>query len=117
MPLTTKGTAHLYGITAGVAHIANATVLSFSLNSSNKNTAETVNEIGNEIERRYDDLHQEGSLTIRPRTGFTPLVPGANYSYNTVVFEVVSEGREEQSQGFITLTYEIKKSEYITITV
>lgn len=114
MSLTTKGTAHLYGISGGVAIVANATVLSFSLNSSNKNTAETVNEIGNEIERRYDDLHQEGTLTLRPRSGFTALVPGANYTYNSVAFEIISEGREETSQGFVTLTYNIKKSEYVS---
>jgi len=86
MALTTKGTAHLYGIVGGVAIVTNATVISWSLNSSNKNVAETANEIGNEIERRYDDLHQEG----------------------------ISEGREEQNQGFVTLTYAIKKSEYVS---
>ncbi len=114
MALTTKGTAHLYGIVGGVAIVANATVISWSLNSSNKNVAETANEIGNEIERRYDDLHQEGTLTIRPRSGFTALVPGANYTYNSVAFEIISEGREEQNQGFVTLTYAIKKSEYVS---
>ena len=114
MALTTKGTAHLYGIIGGIAVVSNATVISFSLNSSNKNVAETTNEIGNEIERRYDDLHQEGTLTIRPRTGFDPLVPGGEYTYATVEFEVVSEGREEQNQGFVTLTYAIKKSEYVS---
>jgi len=114
MSLTTKGTAHLYGIEGGVAVVTNATVISFSLTSANKNVAETANEIGNEIERRYDDLHQDGTLTLRPRSGFTPLVPGANYTYDGVAFEVVSEGREEQNQGFQTLTYTIKKSEYIS---
>jgi len=114
MSLTTKGTAHLYGIDGGVAIVTNATVLSFSLNSSNKNTAETVNEIGNEIERRYDDLHQEGTLVLKIRSGFTELVPGANYTYDSVAFEVVSQGREETSQGFQTLTYAIKKSEYVS---
>ena len=114
MSLATKGTAHLYGIQGGVAIVTNATVLSFSLNKSNKNTAETANEIGNEIERRYDDLHEEGTLTLRPRSGFTNLVPGANYTYDSVAFEVVSEGNEEQNQGFVTITYAIKKSEYVS---
>jgi len=114
MSLQVKGTPHLYGITGGIAIIANATVLSFSLNSSNKNTGETVNEIGNEIERRYDDLHKDGTLTLRPRSGFTALVPGGNYTYNGVTFEVVSEGREETSQGFVTLTFNIKSSEYVS---
>jgi len=53
-------------------------------------------------------------LTIRPRSGFTALVPGANYTYNSVAFEIISEGREEQNQGFVTLTYAIKKSEYVS---
>ena len=116
MALTTKGTAHLYGIDGGVAIVTNATVLSFSLTKANANVAQTQNEIGNEIERRYDDLHQDGSITLRPRSGFTALVPGANYTYDSVMFEVVSEGREEANQAFQTLTYTIKKSEYITLS-
>ena len=114
MSLTVKGTAHLYGIQGGVDVVVNATVLSFSLDKSNKNTAETANEIGNEIERRYDDLHQEGTLTLRPRSGFTNLVPGANYTYDGTTFEVVSEGTAEQNQGFVAITYAIKKSEYVS---
>lgn len=111
-----KGTAHLYGITGGVAVVTNATVISFSLNKAHQNTAQTQNEIGNEIERRYDDLHQDGTLVIRPRSGFTPLVPGDNYTYNGTAFEIVSEGREEEQRGFVTLTYAIKKSEYVSYT-
>lgn len=113
MAATAKGTAHLYGIQAGTAVVTNATVLSFSLNKAHKNTGETQDEIGNEIERRYDDLHEEGTLVVRPRTGFTNLVPAATYSYDGVTFEIVSEGVAEQNQGFVAITYQIKKSEYI----
>jgi len=116
MALTTKGTAHLYGIVGGVAIVTNATVLSFSLTKANANVNQTKNEIGNEIERRYDDLHEDGSITLRPRSGFTALVPGANYTYNSVMFEIVSEAREEANEGFVSLTYAIKKSEYITLS-
>ena len=114
MAASVHGTAHLYGITGGVAIVTNATVLSFSLDSEHQNKAQTVNEIGNEIERRSDDLHKNGTLTLRPRSGFTPLVPGAEYTYNSVTFEVISEGRQEESQGFVTLTDTIKSSEYIS---
>ena len=114
MSLSTKGTANLYGIQGGVAIISNATVMSFSLTSANVNLAQTQNEIGNEIERRSDDLHKDGSITLRPQAGFTNLVPGANYTYDSVAFEVISEGNEEQNQGFVALTYAIKSSEYIT---
>ncbi len=116
MSLQTKGTAHLYGITGGVAIVTNATVLGFSLNSANANASQTKNEIGNVIEERYDDLTKEGTLTIRPRSGFTPLVPGANYTYNSAAFHITTEGREETNEGFVTLTYGIKSSEYITLS-
>lgn len=115
MAETTHGTAHLYGITAGVAAVANATVLSFSLTSEHKNRSQTVNEIGNEIEDRYDDLHKTGSLTLRPRTGFTPLTAGSVYTYDSVTFIITSQGVEETSSGHKTVTYAIKTSEYITL--
>jgi hypothetical protein len=114
MAASTQGTAHLYGISAGVASVTDATVLSFSLGKSHQNTAQTANEIGNEIERRYDDLHEEGTLTLRPRSGFTPLTVGGTYTYDSVEFEVVSETNDEVNQGHQQLTYAIKKSEYIT---
>jgi hypothetical protein len=113
MAAVVKGTAHLYGITGGVAIISNATVISFSLDKEHQNQASTLNEIGNEIERRYDDLAQTGTLVIRPRSGFTPLNPAADYTHNSVAFEIVSEGRQEEQQGFVTLTYAIKKTEFV----
>jgi len=114
MPLTTKGTPHLYGITGGVAVIADATVLSFSLTSANKNVSQTLDERGNEIERRYDDVHRDGSITIRPRQGFVTIVPGQNFVYDGVTFEIVSVGEEETQSDFKTITYTILSSEYIS---
>lgn len=114
MAATIQGTAHLYGIQGGVGIVTNATVISFSLDKAHKNTSQTQNELGNEIERRYDDLHQDGTLVIRPRSGFTALTIGGTYTYNSVAFEVVSEGRQEENQGFVTLTYTIKKSEFVS---
>lgn len=109
-----QGTAHLYGIAAGVGAVTNATVLSFTLGKEHQNKAQTVNEIGNEIERRYDDLHQDGTLVLRARSGFTPLTVGGTYTYDSVEFEVVSESKSETPQGFHDYTYTIKKSEYIS---
>lgn len=113
MASSTQGTAHLYGIQAGVGVVTNATVLSLSFSKQHQNTGQTEDEIGNQIERRYDDLHQDGTLVLRPRAGFTPLTIGGTYSYSGTTFEVVSEGIEEQQKGFMQYTYAIKKSEYI----
>jgi hypothetical protein len=115
MSAVTHGTAHLYGIQGGVGVITNATVLDFSLDSSLANVGETMNELGNVIERRMDDLTKEGTITIQPRSGFTPLVPGTVYTYNSVKFIITSEGRKETQKGFVTLTYNILTSEYITL--
>jgi len=114
MAVSVQGTAHLYGIQGGVGVVTNATVLSISFSNQHQNTAQTQNEIGNEVERRYDDLHNDGTLTLRPRSGFTPLTVGGTYAYDGTTFEVVSEGVEEQNQGFMSYSYQIKKSEYIT---
>jgi hypothetical protein len=113
MAAVIKGEAHLYGIQGGVAVVEDATVISFSLTREHKNTAQTLDEIGNEIERRYDDLHKDGTLVIRPRSGFTDLDPATTYAYDGVTFEIISEGREEQQKDFVTLSYTIKASEYI----
>jgi hypothetical protein len=114
MSAIVKGTAHLYGIQAGVAAITNATVVSVSLNKEYKNTSETVNEIGNVIERRYDDLTTEGTITIRPRSGFTSLLSGTNVTYGGVSYEVYGEGRQEEQAGFVTITYNIRQSANIS---
>jgi len=112
--VTVQGTPHLYGISGGVGVIADCTVISFDLDSEHANKGETVDEIGNLIEERYDDLTSTGTITLRPRAAFTPLTLGGAYTYNTVAFTVISEGRKEQQKGFISLTYKIKKSEFIT---
>lgn len=114
MAVTTQGTAHLFGIQAGVGAVTNATVLSFSKKSSHANQNETVNEIGNVIEDRMDDIHVESTLVLRPRSGFTPLVPGAAYTFGGITYTVKDEQIDEQSTGFMTYTYTLLGREYIT---
>lgn len=114
MSVTTQGTAHLFGIQAGVGAVTNATVLSFSKKTAHANQAETVNEIGNVIEDRMDDLHVEATLVLRPRSGFTPLVPGAAYTFGGVTYTVKDESIDEQSAGFMTYTYTLRGLEYVT---
>lgn len=116
MALVTKGTAHLYGIIAGVGAIANATVLSFSTDSTHANVGETVSEIGNKIEHRTDDLTVTGTITIRARAAYAVLAAAAQITYDSVIYRINSVGRAEESQGFVTITYAIERNEYITLT-
>ncbi len=108
-----QGGPHLYGIQGGIGVIQDATVISFSLDSSHKNVGVMLDEVGNEQEWRFDDLQHEGTITLTPKDDFTPLVVGDAYSYNTKPFVVMSEGRQEEQQGFVVLTYAIKKGQYI----
>jgi hypothetical protein len=111
-----QGSAHLFGISGGVGVITNATVVSFSLDKEHNNVTETLDELGNKIEDRRDDLHQTGTITLRPRSGFTPFVVGNQAAYNSVQFVFTSEGRAEEQSGHQVLTYNVLTTEYITLS-
>ncbi|WP_395736276.1 hypothetical protein [Prosthecobacter sp.] len=107
MAATILGTAHLYGVEGTVS---NATVLSFRDKESAKNTAETIDENGNEIERRYDDVHNEVSIRVRARSGYTKAAPGSTITYNAITYEVVDTEKDTQNKGFREYTINAKKS-------
>lgn len=111
MPATTRGTAHLYGISGT---ISNATVTDFKEKAQNQNEDSTVNESGNEIERRYDDLAKEATITLKIRSGYTVPDPGSTVAYESVTYDVVSIERTQVAKGFRLVTLNLKKTEYIT---
>lgn len=111
-----KGTAHVFGIAAGVGAITNATVLSFNINDEHANKAETKNEIGNLIEERMDDLTKIGTITLKIRSGYTVAAAATVLVYQTVSYLITKVGRAETSGDFVVITYDIKSSEYITLT-
>lgn len=116
MSAIVKGTAHLYGITAGVGPVTNATVLSFSMDDEHANVSQTVNEIGNVIEDRRDDLTKTGSITLRIRSGYTVPAAGSVFTYNSVPYQITKVSRQEESTGFVAITCDIKTSEYVTLS-
>jgi len=116
MAAVTKGTAHVWGIAAGTSAITNATVLSFSLDEEAVNTGTTVNEIGNVIERRYDDITKTGSITLKIRSGYTVAAAATQITYNSILYIVEKVARAEQSGDFVVITYDIKTSEYVTLS-
>jgi hypothetical protein len=110
MAATVLGTAHLYGIEGTVS---NATVLKFDVKQSCKNVAVTEDETGREIERRYDDIHYDASLTIRLRTSYSLPAIGSTLTYNSIVYEVVEHTKNTTNKGFRELTLTVKKSEAV----
>jgi len=107
MPATVLGTAHLYG---NEGTVTNATVLNFRDKLSAANQAQTEDETGNVIERRYDDNTNDASITLRMRTSYSIPNPGATLTYNSVTYEVVDAEKSTQNKGFREVTLNIKKS-------
>jgi len=115
MAAESKGTAHLWHISAGVGAITNATVTAFSLDEEQANKGVTLNEIGNKIEDRRDDLTKTGSITVKIRAAYTVAAAFTNITYNTVKYMITKVSRAEQAGESITITYAIETSEYITL--
>jgi len=113
MAATVKGTAHLYGISGTVA---SATVLSFRERTFAANTAQTEDEDGNVIERRYDDTTNEATITIRMQSAYTPPTIGSTITYDSVTYEVVDIEESQQNKGFRELTINVMKSAEISYT-
>lgn len=113
MAAVVKGTAHLYGI-AGTQ--SNATVLNFREKLNTANNATTENESGNIIERRYDDITKEASITLRQRTSWTAPAVGDQLTYNSVIYIVVDVEKSETNKGFRESTLNLITSEGITLS-
>jgi hypothetical protein len=107
----TFGTAHLYGIEGTISGV---TVADFKLKSKQANFEQCLDENGNVIERRYDDIHYEASITVILQSGFTSPTPGSTLSYGGVVYEVVDVDHTEQAKGARRETYNLVNSQYIT---
>lgn len=113
MAAVTKGTAHLYGI-AGTQ--SSCTVLNFREKLHTQNNATTENESGNVIERRFDDITKEASITIRQRSGWTAPAVGDQLTYNSVIYIVQDVEKSETNKGFRESTINLITSEGITLS-
>ncbi len=111
MAATVLGTAHLYGIEGTVS---NATVLKFDVKQSCANVSTTENESGVVVERRYDDITFDATITLRLRSSYTLPAIGSTMSYNSITYEVVEHTKNTVNKGFRELSMTLKKSEGIT---
>ena len=110
---TTHGTAHVFGVSGT---ITTATVQSFSITEDEQNKTSTLDESGNEIERRRDDKISEGSITLRYQSGYTVAASGDVITYDSVNYEVDSVDKTETNNAHVEVTYSIKTTEYVTLT-
>lgn len=115
MAATDYGTAHLYGIDGT---FTNATVASQSIKSEPANKSEVVDESGNVIERRYDDVTTTGSFKLVLRSGTTiPTAGGTVTPPGTgVLSEVQSVSKEQEARGHRMATVEFIKSPGVAVS-
>ena len=116
MALDTKGTAHIFGITAGVEAVTNATVQSFSKSKSKTNLSETVNELGNKIERRSDDVQTEVNITLKIQASYSIPEVGDLLVYNSVSYDIITVEEGETNNAHVVVTITAMVSEYISNT-
>lgn len=114
MSETVKGTAHIWGIQGGT--ITNATVQSYSVTESFNNTAETMDEDGNRIEVRGDDLVKSGTITIKVQASYTKPSVFDNLTYDSDTFWIETIDKAESNGDFVIYTLSITNSEYITLS-
>ncbi len=113
MSLTTFGTAHVFGV-AGT--ITNATVQSFNVTEDFQNRTNTLDEDGNEIERRMDDIVSSGDITIRIQAAFSIPNAGELLTYDSIEYEIITVGQAKTNDAHVVVTLSIKTTEHVDLS-
>lgn len=112
MAATVYGTAHIYGVNGNISGV---TVNSFRFTDAPLNTAQVDNEIGNQIERRYDDVHKDAVIEVTLRANYNiPNSKGTILAYGGSNYEIQSLEKSEEKKSYQILTFNLKNSENIT---
>lgn len=110
MSARTYGTVHLYGIDTS---ISNGTITDESFEDVCANGSLVVDETGNKIHERMDDITTSGTVTIIMRASYAPPVVGGTFTYNGTLYRVKGVGRKKTSRGFRVCELRLEASEYI----
>ena len=113
MAAITHGTAYLFGVSGT---ITDAAVQSFQLKDEHQNNTQVMDEIGNEVTNRHDDIVNEGTITLKHESGYTVETAEATITYDSVVYRVTSVDKNQVNNDHREITYGIKTTEYVTIT-
>lgn len=113
MAAIVKGTAHIFGVVTGT--ITNASIQSYTYKKAPKNTSETVDEVGNEIEWRLDDIQTEITFEIKLKAAYTEPAIGDVLTFNSIAYCIMSIDGKEEAKAHKMLTLTAKKGGF-TIT-
>lgn len=109
--------ANTYGLTAvtwGVPVFTGFVVQSSSIATKNNVEAIVVNETGQEVHWRFDDLMNELSLEMLITTGTSP-APGAEITYNSIKYVVTACDVKSANKAFTVVSVKAKNTANITL--
>ena len=112
MAAITHGTAFLFGVSGT---ITDAAVQSFQIKDEHQNNTEVMDEDGNEISNRHDDLATEGTIVLKHESGFTPNAAETVITYETIKYRVTSVDKNQTNGDHREITYSIKTTENVTL--
>ena len=106
MAAVTKGNIYVYGIDSGV--FTNAVLNSINFDQAFNNTGNVLDENGNVIFERMDDIHTTGSATM-VLSGDTGLalddtLSVDEFTYDSVTYYITDMSVAKTSQGFRELS-------------
>ena len=112
MASITHGTAYLFGVSGT---ITDAAVQSFQLKDEHQLNATVMDEDGIEVSNRHDDIVNEGTITLKHESGYTPLTPEAIITYETIKYRVTSVDKNQVNNDHREITYGIKTTSGVTL--
>jgi len=111
MAAVNHGEAFLYGVDGTITGCA---VQSVSRKKSFANVAEVVNEQGNRITKRYDDISDDITIELIPKSTYAVPTAGSRLTFDGVSYIIESIDDKQEAKGFVRYTLTCTKPEYIT---
>jgi hypothetical protein len=107
------GDAYIFGIDGT---ITGCSVQSVQRKKSFANTTEVVNENGNRVHKRYDDVDDAITIELIPKAaGFTEPVAGTKLVWKSVNYIVESVDDKREAKGFVRYTLACVKPQYVNV--
>jgi len=111
MSATTHG---LTTLTFGVPTLTGYVIQSYDSSTKAANVVEVMDEQGNRVVSRYDDITTEITIDAKLAGASLP-APGSTVTYNTIVYEVLSIDKKGVNKDFTTVSIKGKVSAGISL--
>lgn len=113
MAAINKGTAvYVFGIDDG--SVTSATITAISVKEEYNNVGEVKGEDGKIIEKRFDDRHKTGTVTMLYEVEPTGAIGSGTFAYDGETYWISDRSDSKSNNGYAEFTYSIRKTEFVT---